>query len=128
MTTNTKTKASSNLITKADKEVLSSYIFQSYKLKEYTNLKSKTKEIAEGIFAKAKINLIVVDEKSFVQKIERTQRRFDSTKFVEYVLQSNDKKLIALINQFYKTIDTLELKPVNADFDTQLKTNGGINA
>jgi hypothetical protein len=128
MSTNTKTKVSSNLITKADKEVLSSYIFQSYKLKEYTNLKSKTKEIAEGIFAKAKINLIVVDEKSFVQKIERTQRRFDSTKFVEYVLQSNDKKLIALINQFYKTIDTLELKPVNADFDTQLKTKGEINA
>jgi len=128
MSTNTKTKASSSLITKADKEVLSSYIFQSYKLKEYTNLKSKTKEIAEGIFAKAKINLIVVDENSFVQKIERTQRRFDSTKFVEYVLQSNDKKLIALINQFYKTIDTLELKPVNADFDTQLKTKGEINA
>jgi hypothetical protein len=128
MSTNTKTKVSSNLITKADKEVLSSYIFQSYKLKEYTNLKSKTKEIAEGIFAKAKINLIVVDENSFVQKIERTQRRFDSTKFVEYVLQSNDKKLIALINQFYKTIDTLELKPVNADFDTQLKTKGEINA
>jgi len=128
MSTNTKTKVSSNLITKADKEVLSSYIFQSYKLKEYTNLKSKTKEIAEGIFAKAKTNLIVVDEKSFVQKIERTQRRFDSTKFVEYVLQSNDKKLIALINQFYKNIDTLELKPVNVDFDKQLKTKGGIDA
>lgn len=128
MSTNTKTKVSSNLITKADKEVLSSYIFQSYKLKEYTNLKSETKEIAEGIFAKAKINLIVVDENSFVQKIERTQRRFDSKQFVEYVLQSNDKKLIALINQFYKNIDTLELKPVNVNFDKQLKTKGGINA
>lgn len=128
MSTNTKTKVSSNLITKADKEVLSSYIFQSYKLKEYTNLKSETKEIAEGIFAKAKTNLIVVDENSFVQKIERTQRRFDSKQFVEYVLQSNDKKLIALINQFYKNIDTLELKPVNVNFDKQLKTKGGINA
>ena len=62
------------------------------------------------------------------KNFERTQRRFDSTKFVEYVLQSNDKKLIALINQFYKNIDTLELKPVNVNFDKQLKTKGEINA
>ena len=65
--------------------------------------------------------MIILDEVSYVQKIERTQRRFDSTSFIEYVNKSKDKKLQLLIKGFYKTINTMEFKPFNDTFEQQRK-------
>ena len=120
-------KQSKNLstVTAKDKQVLKSYVAQSYLYKKYSALKSDTKEIVSGIFDKQKINIIILDEKSFVQKINRSQRRFDSTAFIKYVNASGESDLIDLVNEFYKTIDTVEFKPSNADYDKAIKNDLG---
>ena len=89
----TKAEKKSVAVSKADKRVLSSYINQSYLLKKYQTLKADTKDVVVGIFERAKRNAIIIDDISYVQKIERTQRRFDSTSFIEHVKKSKDKKL-----------------------------------
>ena len=114
-------KTKSVAVSKADKRVLNSYINQAYLLKKYQTLKADTKDVVVGIFDRARQNVIILDEMSYVQKIERTQRRFDSTSFIEYVKKSKDKKLQLLINGFYKTVKTLEFKPFNETFEKQRK-------
>jgi gamma-glutamylcyclotransferase (GGCT)/AIG2-like uncharacterized protein YtfP len=114
-------KTKSVAVSKADKRVLNSYINQAYLLKKYQTLKADTKDVVVGIFDRARQNVIILDEMSYVQKIERTQRRFDSTSFVEYVNKSKDKKLQLLIKGFYKTINTMEFKPFNDTFEQQRK-------
>ena len=108
-------------VSKADKRVLNSYINQAYLLKKYQTLKADTKDVVGGIFDRAKQNVIIIDDVSYVQKIERTQRRFDGTSFIEHVKKSKDKSLQLLINGFYKTIKTVEFKPFNDTFEQQRK-------
>ena len=96
---------------------------------KYSTLKKDTKDIVAGIFDKVNLNIIILDNKSFVQQINKTQRRFDSTAFIDYVKKSADSELIDLIGKFYKTIDTVEFKPFNADYDTAIKKDlGGFDA
>jgi D-tyrosyl-tRNA(Tyr) deacylase len=70
-------QANKNLpvVNKANKRMLTSYIVQSYLFKKYSKLRTDTKEIVSGIFDKAKSNIIIIDDKSYVQKINRSQRR-----------------------------------------------------
>ena len=117
----TKAKTKSVAVSKTDKRVLNSYINQAYLLKKYQTLKADTKDIVGGIFDRAKQNVIIIDDVSYVQKIERTQRRFDGTSFIEHVKKSKDKNLQLLINGFYKTIKTVEFKPFNDTFEQQWK-------
>jgi len=117
----TKAKTKSVAVSKADKRVLNSYINQAYLLKKYQTLKADTKDVVGGIFDRAKQNVIIIDDVSYVQKIERTQRRFDGTSFIEHVKKSKDKSLQLLINGFYKTIKTVEFKPFNDTFEQQRK-------
>lgn len=126
--TTVKQKNLSTTVVQADKRVLNSYVAQSYLYKKYGKLRTDTKEIVSGIFDRAKINIIILDNKSFVQKINRTQRRFDSTAFIEYVNKSGDSELIDMVNKFYKSVDTVEFKPFNADYDLAMKKDlGGFN-
>lgn len=113
------------MISLADKRVLKSYVAQAYYKKKFTTLVKDTKEVVGGIFDKVNINIIILDDKSFVQEIRKTQRRFDSTSFIEHVKKSNDLKLLAKLNQFYKVIDTVEYKPFNADYDVAIKKDLG---
>ena len=122
----TKAKAKMPLTSQADKRVLKSFIFQSYLLKKYQTLKADTKDVVKGIFERAKQNAIIVDNDSWVQKIERKQRRFDSSAFIEYVKKSVDHKLQLMINGFYKTVDTLEFKAFNNQLENKRK--GGADA
>tara|TARA_R110000796_G_C14324809_1_gene408338 strand:+ start:88 stop:465 length:378 start_codon:yes stop_codon:yes gene_type:complete len=117
----TKAKTKSVAVSKTDKRVLNSYINQAYLLKKYQTLKADTKDVVGGIFDRAKQNVIIIDDVSYVQKIERTQRRFDGTSFIEHVKKSKDKSLQLLINGFYKTIKTVEFKPFNDTFEQQRK-------
>ena len=106
-----KTKA--NAVSKADVRVLKAYINQAYLLNKYQTLKADTKEVVKGIFDRLKQNVYIIDNSSYIQKIERTQRRFDSKLFIEHVKKSGDYKLQLLVNGFYKQIETLEFKPFN---------------
>ena len=106
-----KTKA--NAVSKADVRVLKAYINQAYLLNKYQTLKADTKEVVKGIFDRLKQNVYIIDNSSYIQKIERTQRRFDSKLFIEHVKISGDYKLQLLVNGFYKQIETLEFKPFN---------------
>ena len=121
-----KAKAKMPLTSQADNRVLKSFIFQSYLLKKYQTLKADTKDVVKGIFERAKQNAIIVDNDSWVQKIERKQRRFDSSAFIEYVKKSGDHKLQLMINGFYKTVDTLEFKAFNNQLENKRK--GGADA
>jgi len=117
------------LITSADKKILKSYVAQSYLFKKYSALRTDTKDIVAGIFDKVHTNIVIIDDKTFVQMIKRTQKRFDSNSFIEYVKSINDSELLDCINKFYKTIDTVEYKPFNADYDVAIKKDlGGFDA
>jgi len=113
------------IISSAEKRVLKSYVAQSYLFKKYYTLRKNTKDIIGGIFDKVNINILILDSKSYVQKINKTQRRFDSTSFIEYVNKSGDSELIDMVNKFYKVIDTVEFKPFNADYDLAIKKDLG---
>ena len=78
-----KTKA--NAVSKADVRVLKAYINQAYLLNKYQTLKADTKEVVKGIFDRLKQNVYIIDNSSYIQKIERTQRRFDSKSFIEHL-------------------------------------------
>ena len=116
-----KTKAQA--VSKADVRVLKAYINQAYLLNKYQTLKSDTKEIVKGIFDRLKQNVYIIDNSSYIQKIERTQRRFDSKSFIEHVKLSGDYKLQLLVNGFYKQIETLEFKPFNDTLEKIKKGN-----
>ena len=120
-------KATKNLpvISKADKRVLTNYVAQSYLYKKYSKLRTDTKEIVSGIFDKSNVNVFILDNKSYVQKINRTQRRFDSTNFIKYINASGESDLIDLINKFYKNVDTVEFKPYHNDYETAIKKDVG---
>lgn len=112
-------------ISKADKRVLSSYVAQSYLYKKYSKLRTDTKELVGGIFDKSNVNVFILDDKSYVQKINRSQRRFDSTNFVKYVNASGETDLQDLISRFYKNIDTVEFKPFHNDYEQAIKKDLG---
>lgn len=114
------------LVTEQEKRILRSYINQSYILKKYQALKLTAKDVVKGIFERARTNVIIVDDKRFVQKIERQQNRFDSSAFIEHVKKSKDFKLQLLVKSFYKTIETLEFKPYNDEMENKKK--GSANA
>ena len=114
---NKKQKAQAPTLSRADKRVCKSYIDQSYLLNKYQTLKADTKEIVVSYFDKIKTNVIILDDQSYIQKIERTQRRFDSKSFIEYVKNCGDHKLQLLVNGYYKQIETLELKPFNDNLE-----------
>tara|TARA_R110001632_G_scaffold87116_1_gene189508 strand:- start:83 stop:460 length:378 start_codon:yes stop_codon:yes gene_type:complete len=116
-----KTKA--NAVSKADVRVLKAYINQAYLLNKYQTLKADTKEVVKGIFERLKQNVYIIDNSSYIQKIERTQRRFDSKSFIEHVKLSGDYKLQLLVNGFYKQIETLEFKPFNDTLEKIKKGN-----
>jgi Holliday junction resolvase RusA-like endonuclease len=80
---NAKTK--SKAVSQADVRVLKAYINQAYLLHKYQSLKADTKEIVKGIFDRLKQNVYIIDDSSYIQKIERTQRRFDSKAFIDHV-------------------------------------------
>jgi hypothetical protein len=106
-------KTKSQAVSKADVRVLKAYINQAYLLNKYQTLKADTKEVVKGIFDRLKQNVYIIDDSSYIQKIERTQRRFDSKAFIDHVKLSGDYKLQLLVNGFYKQIETLEFKPFN---------------
>jgi hypothetical protein len=102
---------------KGQKQVCKAYIEQSYLLNKYQTLKADTKELVGAFFDILKKNVIILNDNQYIQKIERTQRRFDSKSFIEFVNSKGDKNLQMLINGFYKQIKTVELKP----FDDKLE-------
>jgi len=116
-------KTKSQAVSKADVRVLKAYINQAYLLNKYQTLKSDTKEIVKGIFDRLKQNVYIIDNSSYIQKIERVQRRFDSKLFIEHVKTSGDYKLQLLVQGFYKQIETLEFKPFNDTLEKIKKGN-----
>jgi len=102
---------------KGQKQVCKAYIEQAYLLNKYQTLKADTKELVGAFFDILKKNVIILNDNQYIQKIERTQRRFDSKSFIEFVNSKGDKNLQMLINGFYKQIKTVELKP----FDDKLE-------
>ena len=116
-------KTKSQAVSKADVRVLKAYINQAYLLNKYQTLKADTKEVVKGIFDRLKQNVYIIDNSSYIQKIERTQRRFDSKSFIEHVKLSGDYKLQLLVNGFYKQIETLEFKPFNDTLEKIKKGN-----
>jgi len=120
-------KPKAKAVSQADVRVLKAYINQAYLLNKYQTLKADTKEVVKGIFERLKQNVYIIDNSSYIQKIERTQRRFDSKSFIEHVKLSGDYKLQLLVNGFYKQIETLEFKPFNDKLET-IKKKGNNNA
>ena len=102
---------------KGQKQVCKAYIEQAYLLNKYQTLKADTKELVGAFFDILKKNVIILNDNQYIQKIERTQRRFDAKSFIEFVNSKGDKNLQMLINGFYKQIKTVELKP----FDDKLE-------
>ena len=129
----TKAEKKSVAVSKADKRVLSSYINQSYLLKKYQTLKADTKELVSEYFLKLKQNIIILSNTRYIQKIERTSRRFDSKSFIDYVTgkattdeKLSYKELQVLINGFYKQIKVVELKPFDDKLQKQKLKKGEI--
>lgn len=117
-------KAKKVLLEKNEKQVCNSYIDQSYLFSKYQTLKADTKELVAEYFLKLKQNIIILSNTRYIQKIERTSRRFDSKSFIDYVTTKSTtdekisfKELQVLINGFYKQIKVVELKP----FDDKLQ-------
>jgi hypothetical protein len=113
------------VLDKGQKQVCNSFIDQSYLLSKYQTLKADTKEIVNEYFLKLKQNIIILSNTRYIQKIERTQRRFDSKSFIDYVTgkaTTNEKlsykEVLSQINCFYKSIKVVELKP----FDDKLES------
>ena len=122
------------VLDKGQKQVCNSFIDQSYLLSKYQTLKADTKEIVNEYFLKLKQNIIILSNTRYIQKIERTQRRFDSKSFIDYVTgkaTTNEKlsykELQVLLNGFYKQIKVVELKPFDDKLESEKrKTNKGV--
>ncbi len=121
------------VLDKGQKQVCNSFIDQSYLLSKYQTLKSDTKEIVNEYFLKLKQNIIILSNTRYIQKIERTSRRFDSKSFIDYVTgkattdeKLSYKELQVLINGFYKQIKVVELKPFDDKLQKQKLKKGEI--
>ena len=77
-------KAKKVLLEKNEKQVCNSFIDQAYLLTKYQTLKADTKELVAEFFLKLKQNIIILSNTRYIQKIERTSRRFDSKSFMIY--------------------------------------------
>ena len=127
-------KAKKVLLEKNEKQVCNSYIDQSYLFSKYQTLKADTKELVSEYFLKLKQNIIILSNTRYIQKIERTSRRFDSKSFIDYVTTKSTtdekitfKELQVLINGFYKQIKVVELKPFDDKLQKQKLKKGEIN-
>tara|TARA_R100000908_G_scaffold41979_1_gene19538 strand:- start:474 stop:875 length:402 start_codon:yes stop_codon:yes gene_type:complete len=127
-------KAKKVLLEKNEKQVCNSYIDQSYLFSKYQTLKADTKELVAEYFLKLKQNIIILSNTRYIQKIERTSRRFDSKSFIDYVTTKSTtdekisfKELQVLINGFYKQIKVVELKPFDDKLQKQKLKKGEIN-
>ena len=126
-------KAKKVLLEKNEKQVCNSYIDQSYLFSKYQTLKADTKELVSEYFLKLKQNIIILSNTRYIQKIERTSRRFDSKSFIDYVTgkatteeKLSYKELQVLINGFYKQIKVVELKPFDDKLQKQKLKKGEI--
>tara|TARA_R100001440_G_C2463309_1_gene110344 strand:- start:144 stop:545 length:402 start_codon:yes stop_codon:yes gene_type:complete len=127
-------KAKKVLLEKNEKQVCNSYIDQSYLFSKYQTLKADTKELVAEYFLKLKQNIIILSNTRYIQKIERTSRRFDSKSFIDYVTTKSTtdekisfKELQVLLNGFYKQIKVVELKPFDDKLQKQKLKKGEIN-
>ena len=127
-------KAKKVLLEKNEKQVCNSYIDQAYLFSKYQTLKADTKELVSEYFLKLKQNIIILSNTRYIQKIERTSRRFDSKSFIDYVTTKSTtdekitfKELQVLINGFYKQIKVVELKPFDDKLQKQKLKKGEIN-
>jgi len=127
-------KAKKVLLEKNEKQVCNSYIDQAYLFSKYQTLKADTKELVAEYFLKLKQNIIILSYTRYIQKIERTSRRFDSKSFIDYVTTKSTtdekitfKELQVLINGFYKQIKVVELKPFDDKLQKQKLKKGEIN-
>ena len=127
-------KAKKVLLEKNEKQVCNSYIDQSYLFSKYQTLKADTKELVSEYFLKLKQNIIILSNTRYIQKIERTSRRFDSKSFIDYVTNKSTtderisfKELQVLLNGFYKQIKVVELKPFDDKLQKQKLKKGEIN-
>tara|TARA_R100001460_G_C3443416_1_gene163742 strand:+ start:83 stop:484 length:402 start_codon:yes stop_codon:yes gene_type:complete len=127
-------KAKKVLLEKNEKQVCNSYIDQSYLFSKYQTLKADTKELVSEYFLKLKQNIIILSNTRYIQKIERTSRRFDSKSFIDYVTTKSTtdekisfKELQVLLNGFYKQIKVVELKPFDDKLQKQKLKKGEIN-
>ena len=127
-------KAKKVLLEKNEKQVCNSFIDQSYLLNKYQTLKADTKDLVSEFFLKLKQNIIILSNTRYIQKIERTSRRFDSKSFIDYVTTKSTtdekitfKELQVLINGFYKQIKVVELKPFDDKLQKQKLKKGEIN-
>lgn len=125
------------VLDKGQKQVCNSYIDQAYLFSKYQTLKADTKEIVGEYFLKLKQNIIILNNSRYIQKIERSQRRFDSKSFIDYITTkatTNEKlsykELQVLLNGFYKSIKVVELKPFDDKLETEKRnlTKGKSNA
>ena len=97
-------------------------------------LPPRLKEIVNEYFLKLKQNIIILSNTRYIQKIERSQRRFDSKSFIDYITgkaTTNEKlsykEVLAQINCFYKQIKVVELKPFDDKLESEKrKTNKGV--
>ena len=127
-------KAKKVLLEKNEKQVCNSFIDQAYLLTKYQTLKADTKELVSEFFLKLKQNIIILSNTRYIQKIERTQRRFDSKSFIDYVngKSTTDEKLSfkelqILLNGFYKQIKVVEFKPFDDKLEKEkIKTKKGV--
>lgn len=126
-------KAKKVLLEKNEKQVCNSYIDQSYLFSKYQTLKADTKELVAEYFLKLKQNIIILSNTRYIQKIERTSRRFDSKSFIDYVTgkattdeKISFKELQVLLNGFYKQIKVVELKPFDDKLQKQKLKKGEI--
>ena len=126
-------KAKKVLLEKNEKQVCNSYIDQSYLFSKYQTLKADTKELVSEYFLKLKQNIIILSNTRYIQKIERTSRRFDSKSFIDYVTgkattdeKISFKELQVLLNGFYKQIRVVELKPFDDKLQKQKLKKGEI--
>ena len=126
-------KAKKVLLEKNEKQVCNSYIDQSYLFSKYQTLKADTKELVSEYFLKLKQNIIILSNTRYIQKIERTSRRFDSKSFIDYMTgkaTTNEKlsykEVLAQINCFYKQIKVVELKPFDDKLQKQKLKKGEI--
>jgi|TARA_X000001388_G_C2215279_1_gene116942 hypothetical protein len=127
-------KAKKVLLEKNEKQVCNSYIDQAYLFSKYQTLKADTKELVSEYFLKLKQNIIILSNTRYIQKIERTSRRFDSKSFIDYVTTKSTtdekisfKELQVLLNGFYKQIKVVELKPFDDKLQKQKLKKGEIN-
>tara|TARA_R100000900_G_scaffold116778_1_gene91732 strand:+ start:158 stop:568 length:411 start_codon:yes stop_codon:yes gene_type:complete len=126
------------VLDKGQKQVCNSYIDQAYLFSKYQTLKADTKEIVSEYFLKLKQNIIILNNNRYIQKIERSQRRFDSKSFIDYITTKSTtnekvyyKDILSFINtSFYKTIKVVELKPFDDKLETEKRnlTKGNTNA